>query len=154
MHGVYSDVKPELPERPLIGALLRLPAQAVHRRIVAGLNAAGFRDLRLPHMGVLQYPGPDGCRPHELAARAGMSKQAMNQLLGSLERLGYLSRRDLGEGGRGRVVRFTRRGHAAWARIHEILADIETEWRTTLGARDFDRLKKLLCDVWTSGLLQ
>jgi DNA-binding MarR family transcriptional regulator len=143
----------ELPENPLIGALLRLPAQAIHRRIVAGLNAAGFRDLRLPHMGVLQYPGPDGRRPHELAERAGMSKQAMNQLLGSLERLGYLRRRDAEEGGRARIVRFTARGRAAWAKIHEILAEIETEWRHTLGDEDFDRLKKLLCDVWVSDLV-
>jgi DNA-binding MarR family transcriptional regulator len=143
----------ELPEKPLIGALLRLPAQAVHRRIVAGLNEAGFRDLRLPHMGVLQYPGPDGCRPHDLAARAGVSKQAMNQLLGSLERLGYITRGDGEDGGRARVVRFTRRGQAAWAKVHEVLAEIETEWRRTLGDRDFSRLKKLLCDVWTSDLV-
>jgi len=143
----------ELPEKPLIGALLRLPAQAVHRRIVAGLNEAGFRDLRLPHMAVLQYPGPDGCRPHDLAARAGTSKQAMNQLLGSLERLGYVTRRDAEGGGRARVVRFTRRGQAAWAKVHEVLAEIETEWQATLGDREFRRLKELLCQVWTSDLV-
>jgi DNA-binding MarR family transcriptional regulator len=143
----------ELPKNPLIGALLRLPAQAVHRRIVAGLNHAGFPDLRLPHMGVLQYPGPDGCRPHELAERAGMSKQAMNQLLRSLERLGYIRRRNAEKGGRARIVSFTRRGHAAWARIHELLADIESEWRKTLGDRDFDRLKELLSRVWVSELV-
>jgi DNA-binding MarR family transcriptional regulator len=144
----------ELPENPLIGALLRLPAQAVHRRIVAGLNAAGFRDLRLPHMGVLQYPGPDGRRPRELAERAGMSKQAMNQLLRSLERLGYIRRRDAEKGGRARIVHFTPRGRAAWARIHDILAEIETEWRGRLGDRDFERLKKLLCEVWVSDLVR
>jgi DNA-binding MarR family transcriptional regulator len=143
----------ELPDNPLIGALLRLPAQAVHRRIVAGLNAAGFPDLRLPHMSVLQYPGPDGRRPSELAERAGMSKQAMNQLLRSLERLGYVRRSDAQEGGRARIVRFTRRGRAAWARIHEILAEVEAEWRRALGDRDFDRLKKLLCEVWVSDLV-
>ena len=142
-----------LPENPLIGALLRLPAQAIHRRIVAGLNRAGFHDLRLPHMGVLQYPGPDGCRPSELAGRAGMSKQAMNQLLQSLERLGYIRRRDAKEGGRGRIVHFTRRGRAAWAKIHEILAEIEAEWRATLGDKNFNRLKALLCDVWVSDLV-
>jgi len=43
----------ERPEDLLIGALLRLPAQAIHRRIIAGLNRAGFLDMRLPHMGVL-----------------------------------------------------------------------------------------------------
>ncbi len=144
----------ELPEDPLIGALLRVPAQGIHRRIIAGLHRAGFRDLRLPHMGVFQYPGPDGSRPGELAERAGMSKQAMNQLLQSLERLGYLSRRDSKEDQRARLVHFTARGRAAWGKIHEILAEIEVEWRTTLGERDFDRLKALLCKVWVSGLVR
>jgi DNA-binding MarR family transcriptional regulator len=143
----------ELPQNPLIGALLRVPAQAIHRRIIAGLHRAGFRELRLPHMGVLQYPGPDGSRPSELAERAAMSKQAMNQLLQSLERLGYLSRRDSKEDQRARLVHFTARGRAAWAKIHEILAEIEVEWRTTLGAKDFDRLKGLLCKVWVSDLV-
>ncbi len=145
--------KLELPENPLIGALLRIPAQAVHRRIIAGLHRAGFRDLRLPHMGVLQYPGPEGSRPGELAERAAMSKQAMNQLLQSLERLGYISRRDSDADHRARFVHFTARGRAAWAKIHEILADIETEWRSTLGGKDFDRLKALLCKLWTSDLV-
>src|SRR5438105_1358396 len=96
----------------LIGALLRLPAQAIHRRIIAGLNEAGFSDLHLPHMAVLLYPGPDGFHPGELADRAGISKQAMNQLLQSLERLGYISRTNDEADGRARVVHFTERGWA------------------------------------------
>jgi DNA-binding MarR family transcriptional regulator len=143
----------DLPDDPLIGALLRVPAQAIHRRIIAGLHRAGFRELRLPHMGVLQYPGPDGSRPSELAERAGMSKQAMHQLLQSLEQLGYLSRRADKEDQRARLVHFTARGRAAWARIHEILAEIEAEWRATLGDKDFKRLKVLLCKVWMSDLV-
>src|SRR3954447_11567284 len=86
----------------LIGALLRVPAQAIHRRIINELNAAGFEDLRVPHMAVLQFPGPDGVRPGTLAERAGMSKQAMNQLLRSLEDLGYIVRSDAPEEGRAR----------------------------------------------------
>src|SRR5580765_1584354 len=78
----------------LIGALLRVPAQAIQRRIIKELNAAGFEGLRLPYMAVLQFPGADGVRPGLLAERAGMSKQAMNQLLRSLEGLGYLERSD------------------------------------------------------------
>src|SRR5512141_1272407 len=130
----------ELPDDPLIGALLRLPAQAIHRRIVAGLNAAGFRDLRLPHMGVLQFPGPDGVRPGLLAERAGMSKQAMNQLLRSLEGCGYLVRSDAPDEGRARIVRFTKRGRAAYAKAHDILRDIEREWSTVLGPKRFAEL--------------
>ena len=138
----------------LIGALLRVPAQAIHRRIITGLNAAGFKELRVPHMAVLQFPGPDGVRPGTLADRAGMSKQAMNQLLRSLEGLGYIVRSEAPDEGRARIVRFTKRGRAAYAKVHDILRDIELEWSAELGPKDFAHLKELLCRVWESPLIR
>ena len=42
----------------LIGALLRVPAQAIHRRIINELNEAGFEELRVPHMA-----GGPACSP-------------------------------------------------------------------------------------------
>ena len=132
----------------LIGALLRVPAQAIHRRIINELNAAGFDDLRLPHMAVLQFPGPDGVRPSALAERAGVSKQAMNQLLRSLEGLGYIVRSDGLDGGGARVVGLTRRGHAAYTKIHDILRDVEREWSAELGPERFADLKELLSLLW------
>jgi DNA-binding MarR family transcriptional regulator len=142
------------PDTMLIGALLRYPAREVQRRLIQGLNRAGFDDLRLPHMAVLQYPGPDGVRPTALAERAGMSKQAMNQLLMSLERLGYITRQDAPEGGRARVVRFTQRGYAVWERMHELLVEVEGEWREVLGEQRFAQLKEILLDVWESPLVR
>jgi len=138
----------------LIGALLRVPAQAIQRRLIAELNAAGFDDLRVPHMAVLQFPGPDRVRPSALAERAGMSKQAMNQLLKSLESLGYLVRSDVPDEGRARIVRVTRRGRAAYAKIHDILRDIERDWSAELGPTPFAELKELLFRVWDSPLIR
>ncbi len=138
----------------LIGALLRVPAQAIHRRIVKELNTAGFDELRLPHIAVLQFPGPDGVSPGTLAERAGMSKQAMNQLLRSLEALGYIVRSDAPGEGRMRIVRFTKRGRAAYAKIHDILRDIEHEWSAELGSKHFAQLKELLSRVWESSLIR
>jgi len=136
----------------LIGALLRVPGQAIHRRIVKELNSAGFDELRVPHMAVLQFPGPDGVRPSALAERAGMSKQAMNQLLRSLEDLGYVTRSDAPSEGRARIIRLTRRGRAAYAKVADILREVEREWSAELGAGDFSRLKELLGRVWESPL--
>ncbi len=136
----------------LIGALLRVPAQAIHRRIINELNAAGFRELRVPHMAVLQFPGPDGVRPGTLAERAGMSKQAMNQLLRSLEGLGYIARSDAPDEARARIIRFTKRGRAAYSKVHDILRDIEREWRAELKPTRFAQFKELLCSVWNSPL--
>jgi DNA-binding MarR family transcriptional regulator len=138
----------------LIGALLRVPAQAIHRRIIHELNASGFEELRVPHMAVLQFPGPDGGRPGLLAERAGMSKQAMNQLLRSLEGIGYLARSDDPDEGRARIVRLTKRGRAAYAKIYEILQEIEREWSAELGSKDFIQLKELLVRVWDSRLIR
>jgi DNA-binding MarR family transcriptional regulator len=140
------------PRDMLIGALLRVPAQAIHRRIITELNASGFDGLRLPHMAVLQFPGPDGVRPGVLAERAGMSKQAMNQLLQSLEGLGYVVRADASDEGRARIVRFTKRGRAAYAKVHHILRDVEREWSAELGPKRFAQLKELLLRVWESPL--
>ncbi len=136
----------------LIGALLRVPVQAIHRRIIKELNAAGFDDLNLPHTAVFQFPGPDGTRPGSLAERAGISKQAMNQLLRSLEDLGYIVRSDAPDDSRSRVIRFTKRGYAAYSRIYDIFQEIEREWAAELGSRDFAQLKKLLSRVWESPL--
>ena len=137
----------------LIGALLRVPAQAIHRRIIRELNAAGFDELHMPHIAVLQFPGPDGVRPGTLAERAGMSRQAMNQLLRSLEGLGYIVRSDAPDEGRARIIRFTIRGRAAFSKVHDILHDIEREWRTELGPKRFAQLKELLSRVWESPLI-
>ena len=142
------------PNEMLIGALLRVPAQAIHRRIINELNAAGYGDLRVPHMAVLQFPGPDGVRPGVLAERAGISKQAMNQLLRSLEGLGYLARSDDPNEGRARIVRLTKRGRAAYARMHGILRDIEGDWGAELGSKHFTQLKELLLRVWESRLIR
>jgi hypothetical protein len=76
---------------PLIGALLRMPLDAVVARILAGLHEAGFTDLVPAHFPVLRYPGPENRRPSELAAEARMTKQAMNYLLGQMQQLGYLT---------------------------------------------------------------
>ncbi len=152
--ALLQENSPVKTKDMLIGALLRVPAHAIQSHIINELNAAGFEGLTMPHMAVLQFPSPDGVRPGVLAERAGMSKQAVNRLLGSLEDLGYVVRSDAPGEGRARIVQFTKRGHAAYAKIHDILRDIEREWRAELGPKDFAQLKELLCRVWESPLIR
>jgi len=151
---ISSKNRPAKTEDILIGALLRVPAHAIHRRLIEELNAAGFDDIALPHIAVFQFPGPDGVRPGTLAERAGISKQAMNQLLRSLEGLGYIARSSAPDEGRARIVRFTRRGHAAYAKIYAILLEIEHEWRAELGSSCFRQLKKILSRIRESPLVR
>ena len=75
----------------MIGALLRIPLEAVQWRMLDRLHEDGFDDLDAPHLNVFQYPGPQGARPSELAARLRVSKQALNYLLGGSNGQGTLS---------------------------------------------------------------
>jgi len=132
---------------PLIGALLRQPLQVVRQHMLEGLHAHGFDDLEPAHLVVLQYPGPHGLRPSELAARVGMTKQAVNYQLGELERLGYLARRSDPDDQRSKRIALTERGYAVIPVIREAVADVETAWSRELGPERFAELRSLLHEL-------
>jgi DNA-binding MarR family transcriptional regulator len=135
------------PGPPLIGALLRVPWEAVRERMLRSLHEAGFDDLAAAHLSVLQYPGPENRRPSDLAAAAHMSKQAMNYLLGQMELLGYLERRDDPDDQRSKRVHVTRRGWRAIETIRRTVASIERDWEAALGTREFTRLRATLVSL-------
>jgi DNA-binding MarR family transcriptional regulator len=98
-------------------------------------------------LNIFQYPGPQGARPTELAARLRISKQALNYLLGQLERLGYLERRPDPDDLRSKRVALTRRGTAAVRVIREAVGEVETAWAQQLGPKRFSQLRGLLLEL-------
>lgn len=141
-----SDGAPPLGP-PLMGALLRMPWEQVQRRMLERLHEQGFDDLDAPHLNLLLYPGPQGARPSELAARRGMSKQAVNYLLGELERLGYLERRADPDDGRSKRIILTGRGERAGHTMRDAVHEIERSWKRQLGSRRFAQLRGLLLEL-------
>jgi DNA-binding MarR family transcriptional regulator len=132
---------------PLIGALLRMPWESVLERLLAGLRERGFTDLGASHLSVLQWPGPDDLRPSELAAQSRMSKQALNYLLGQLERLGYLERHDDPRDQRFKRIALTQRGQRAALAMRDIVREVEAQWEQQLGPERFAELRLLLTDL-------
>ena len=142
----FTNVGPDAAKvgPPLIGALLRIPFETVRGRMLAGLHEAGFTDLIPAHLDVFQYPGPENMRPSELAAHTRMSKQALNYLLGQLERLGYLTRGTDSSDQRSKRIHLAPRGRAVVTTIREIVHAVESEWEQELGPRKFAQLRRLL----------
>jgi len=132
---------------PLIGALLRFPWETVRRRMLDRLHDSGFGDLDAAHLGVFLFPGPEGAKPSELAARLRASKQSVNHLLGQLERLGYLERRDDANDLRARRIHLTARGRAAGLTMRETVKEVEREWEQRLGAMRMALLRELLREL-------
>ena len=143
--------QPEAVEQPfgppLIGALLRIPWEDVQRHMLERLHERGFDDLDAAHLNVFQYPGPQGARPSELATRLRISKQALNYLLGELERLDYLERRPDPHDLRSKRVALTPRGTSAIRVIREAVGEVETTWAQQLGSKRFSQLRNLLLEL-------
>ena len=131
--------------KPLIGALLRFPREAVVQRMLDALNAHGY-DITPTELGVLMYPGPEGKRPSELARLCAMSRQSMNYLLSGLEERGYLRRAD-GESGLARVVHLSKRGRDAGLLMRSTVEEIEREWTAILGEARFRALSDTLLEL-------
>jgi DNA-binding MarR family transcriptional regulator len=129
---------------PLIGALLRVPWEAVQEHMLARLHAAGFVDFDASYLTVFRYPSPEGERPSELAARRRVSKQALNHLLGQLEQRGYLQRDADPEDGRSKRISLTPRGTEAVVVIRQAVGEMENRWAKQLGPKRFNQLRILL----------
>src|SRR4051794_13626313 len=74
---------------PMIGALMRLPWEAVLQRLLRALHENGFDDIEAPQLGVLLRAGPGGVRPARPPPRQGGSKEAPNFPPGRPEQRGF-----------------------------------------------------------------
>jgi len=131
----------------MIGAQLRTATAAVHQAVFTRLARAGHHDLRPSHLALLQFPGPHGARPTELAARVGLRKQALNPLLNDLENWGYLRRANDGEDRRGRILQLTARGMALMRIMRDTLEEIELAMSDRLGAAGLQSFELALGQV-------
>ena len=145
--SVFTTSPSVEPPPPLIGALLRMPWEAVQEHMLERLHANGFADFDASYLIVVQYPGPQGQRPSELAARLRMSKQALNHLLGQLEHLGYLKRQPDPDDKRSKRITLTPRGTKAATTIRTAVAEMEDTWSQQLGPKRFNQLRTLLQDL-------
>jgi DNA-binding MarR family transcriptional regulator len=140
-----ADSEPLGP--PLIGALLRMPWEAVQQRMLERLHDEGFSDFDAAYFTVFRYPGPQGQRPSDIAARLHISKQALNHLLGQLEQRGYLTRDAHPDDRRAKRISLTPRGVKAGTVIRDAVAEMEDRWRRELGSERFEELRALLQDL-------
>lgn len=108
-----------------------------NRRLLDGLHARGFSDFSPAFPQVLSNLDSEGTRIGVLAARAGVSRQAMGQLVAEIERSGYVRRSAAKEDARASVVRFTQRGKRLLENVLELVEQIEGEFQAVTGAKTF-----------------
>jgi DNA-binding MarR family transcriptional regulator len=127
-----------------IGRLLVAAERRFNEQLIAELHARGFGEIRPAHGAVFAHLDPDGTRPSELARRAGITKQAMGELVADLEARGYVGRDRDPDDGRASLVVPTERGRAVDRAADDAIERIEAAWSEQLGRDRFDALVALL----------
>jgi DNA-binding MarR family transcriptional regulator len=116
----------------------------ISETLLARLAEAGFTDQRPAHNAVFANIPPEGIRLTDLADRAGMSKQAMSELVADLERLAYLRRNPDPRDGRAKLIEFTDRGWAAVEVALTAFDEIEADLARQVGAKRIMDLRETL----------
>src|SRR3712207_6584303 len=116
-----------------LARLLMLAAGRLAGELRERMVAAGFDDVRPSHASVCAHVPPEGIRLTDLADRAGMTNQAMSELVRDLEALGSLRRPDDPADRRARLIAFTDRGWTAVRTALGIFRDIEAELADRIG---------------------
>ncbi|WP_020575832.1 MarR family winged helix-turn-helix transcriptional regulator [Actinopolymorpha alba] len=139
-----EPTNPQLFLPQLVGQAINLIFEELYRHLVE----SGHQDLRPTHcLNVFRFMDCDGTRPTTLARRAGMTPQAMSELLGYLERHDYVRRVPDPNDGRGRVVVYADRGTQAAEIATTFFADMEARWGAVVGPDRLQDVKAALAQV-------
>jgi DNA-binding MarR family transcriptional regulator len=128
--------------------------EAAQRRAVAEVLAGGAvpADLGLRRLRLLTLIPPSGARQQDLAALALVSKQAVAELIGSLEADGLVRRTPDPADRRAWRVRRTAAGERALDRLLAGIRDAEDRLAAEVGVEDYRRFTVVLRRLAGAGL--
>lgn len=112
-------------------------------QIVDGVIGSGYPQ-KPKHSAVFAQLGPEGARLTDLAKRAGMTPQAMGELVDELEQLDYVRREPDPVDRRAKLVRLTPLGMKVLDAGQKVIVGIEADITERIGADGHAELRRLL----------
>lgn len=128
-----SDRGPNMEPRYFLLEPMRSIERAAHRAMMRELAAAGYDDIRVPHIAFMAHMTTEGRRLSEFADLMQVTKSAVSQLVTYLEQRGLLERVPDPCDGRATLIRATPRADRGFAVARNRLAEIEQDWERLIG---------------------
>lgn len=135
---------PEAWRHSNMGRLLNNALVRFERRVLDQLAERGHPRVRRLHINLTRHLDVGGTTSTELARRAGMTKQAMAEIVEKCEQLGLVTRIPDPKDARAKIVIFTATGLAWLAAFKESIAVAEQEMREELGYLRVDAIASAL----------
>ncbi len=127
--------------------MLRMAWEQLIDELWAGLDAAGFDDVRLVHAPILRNLLIDGLRPSELAEKLGLSRQAVNDLLREFETNGYIRLEPDATDGRAKRITLTDRGWKLGETAADLSRTVGRRWSRQVGHERYAVFEEVLGEI-------
>lgn len=131
---------------PLIALVYRLN-RALQDDMVRQAHRRGYTELSTAHNSVFATLGVEPARATDLAARAGITRQSMGELVRGMCDLGYLEMRPDPTDRRAKLVAWTDKGLVNAREGFEHIRDRERQFAEEFGAGDYDAVRKQLARI-------
>lgn len=127
-----------------IGRFLNNAVNRFDNRVLELMAEAGHGEARYSHLNLTRNLDAWGTRTTELARRAGMTKQAMGEIVEQCEKLGLVVRRPDPTDARAKIVVFTAAGLEWLDACRNALKKAEQEMRDEIGYLRVDAIASAL----------
>lgn len=132
-----------LDRAPLIGLIDKAQRQLA-ADMVREARARGHREIRLAHNAVFGHLPMAGARTSEIAARAGITKQSMGEVVRELVELGIVEMAPDPTDGRAKLVTYSERGMEVARDGFQYLAGLERRYAEQFGQRRYETARQVL----------
>jgi DNA-binding MarR family transcriptional regulator len=149
MTSVNQQPRPLASDEPLhFAVLMDLAWRAFRRLLDEGVRPRiEGMGLRPSHMRLLSLTPVDGLRLTDLAARVGMTKQALGEFVATLQGLGLVEVTVDERDRRVRLVRPTPAGRELQEVVESAIADIERRWAAEVGPERWATFREVLARI-------
>lgn len=132
------------PDRPPLIRLVDRANRAMQADMVRQAHERGYPQVKQAHNAVFANLGEGGARASDMAARAGMTRQSMGEIIRDLVDLGFLEMRPDPDDRRAKLVNYTPAGLELVSGGYYYIVDQEERFAEEFGAEQYGQLRAAL----------
>ena len=136
-----------MAETPHLNRMMLEAFRVLDAQVDAALDARGASNLSPRHATAILLVDKRGVRLTDMADRAGITKQAMMQVVNDLERMGLVKRMRDPQDARAKIVTLTAKGIKERAEAAKAVAAAESKIKRRLGHARYEALRETLASI-------
>jgi DNA-binding MarR family transcriptional regulator len=141
-----------MSDRPPLIRLVNRANRAMQADMVRQAHARGYTQVKQAHNLVFGFLSAGGARTSDLAARAGITRQSMGEIVRDLVTLGIVTMEPDPHDGRAKLVKYTPQGLELTTGGFEHILDLENKFKEKFGPEGYEEVREAL--EWVVDLLE